>query len=357
MEIIFLIILALAPCVAFMGYILYMDREEPEPMDLILKVLVLGALICFPAGIIENVAMQLFPILKESITLQCFLLIGPVEEIAKFFIVMTIAWPNKVFNEENEGIVYSTVSAIGFAALENVFYVLEHGFTVGIFRAIVSVPLHVVCGIFMGEYIGAARFTPDLKERNKLLRQGVIRAILIHGLFNWFVFSGDWKVSLIFPLIFWALYKGYYIIQHGRQESVAYWGYMRRKEAIAASGYNPDDYNYAANENNIVITNDEIDYYRPVNENIADEDRIPFEFREENAEPVKPKKWKIFLSRSIFGFCVGLWILAYHGVETGTMSFNEYMLGGMVVTILPAILGLTLEVSYNSEKKKQFRNN
>ena len=89
------------------------------------------------------------------------------------------------FNEPFDGIVYAVMVSMGFAALENIFYVFQFGYTTGILRAFTAVPAHATFGILMGFFMGKAKFSPS-KIKNNLLGLGV--ATIFHGAYDFFLF-------------------------------------------------------------------------------------------------------------------------------------------------------------------------
>ncbi len=107
------------------------------------------------------------------------------EEIMKFIAVFYGAYRVREFDEPIDGVVYSVSSSLGFATLENIFYVLEGGFVVGIVRGIFSVPGHAIYGAIMGFYMGRAKFS---LERNPLLVKSLFYPILLHGTYDFLLF-------------------------------------------------------------------------------------------------------------------------------------------------------------------------
>ena len=86
-----------------------------------------------------------------------------------------------------DGLVYGVAASLGFAAYENIGYVLsfykEPSFNIAIVRAFTAVPMHALCGVIMGFLIQQTIFE---KEHNYL---NLILALLIpvgmHGLYNY----------------------------------------------------------------------------------------------------------------------------------------------------------------------------
>ena len=86
-----------------------------------------------------------------------------------------------------DAIVYSVAAALGFAALENVFYVMEGGFETAVMRAIFSVPGHAADGVVMGVFYGIAR-QHELYGRKQQATQSYLLAFLLpmieHGFYD-----------------------------------------------------------------------------------------------------------------------------------------------------------------------------
>ena len=197
-----LVVIALAPCLFLLWYFYSRDKYEPEPKKLILRIFILGAVFVIPAAILEF--LLLMPLQKYSglwgvAFLESFFIVAPIEEVFKFLVVKKWIYGSKEFNEVMDGVVYGVAASLGFAALENIFYVVERGIGVGIMRALLSVPGHAFFGAVMGYWLGMAKFN---KEREKAyLTKGVLLAIFFHGLFNFLLLTRSVLSLLVFVLI------------------------------------------------------------------------------------------------------------------------------------------------------------
>ena len=169
-----LLLLELAPGIFLLWYLYRKDRYEPEPPRLVLWIFLLGALSVIPAALIESP----FP---ESIT--GFIVAPFVEELVKFSVVFLFVYHQAEFNEPMDGIVYAAAASLGFATVENVFYVLDGGAAVGILRAVASVPGHVIFSCVWGAALGIAKFRPS-SSRSGIIAAGLIGAMVLHGIFN-----------------------------------------------------------------------------------------------------------------------------------------------------------------------------
>ena len=104
-------------------------------------------------------------------------------------------------------IVYSVFVALGFACIENIFYVFEHGFAVGVFRALFAVPGHACDGVFMGYYLSLAKlYSDDLVKSKHNLRLSLIVPVLLHGFYDYCLFSENMLFILGFFVFIIILY-------------------------------------------------------------------------------------------------------------------------------------------------------
>lgn len=187
----YLLLLALAPAIIIMMYVYFRDKYEKEPVKLILKGILLGALIIFPVGLVENYLMGYGAGLAKlpKAGFDGFIVAAATEEAFKYFVVFILIWRNANFNEKFDGIVYAVSVSLGFAAIENLFYVFSNNsMQVGLLRAFTAVPGHTIFGIVMGFYLGLARFSD--KGRGKLLLKAFLVPWLLHGIYDFLIMSG-----------------------------------------------------------------------------------------------------------------------------------------------------------------------
>jgi RsiW-degrading membrane proteinase PrsW (M82 family) len=205
-----LLIVAIAPVFIIIIYIYYKDKYEKEPKRLLFYNFLLGAIVSI---IITTILYYVFdialPLTNQTSILQqfikAFFVVGLVEEFSKYIIVRYFTQPNKAFNEPFDGIVYAVMVSMGFAATENIFYVLEGGYQTALVRAFTAVPAHATFGILMGYFMGKAKFS---NNRIVLNLCGLFLAMLFHGSYDFFLFidfvPGIWIgafVSLIIGVI------------------------------------------------------------------------------------------------------------------------------------------------------------
>ncbi|SFZ91884.1 Membrane proteinase PrsW, cleaves anti-sigma factor RsiW, M82 family [Flaviramulus basaltis] len=205
-----LLLTAVTPVFIIMLYIYFKDKYEKEPKQLIIYNFLLGA---FFSIIVTTVLYYVFDIVLPLTNhtsifqqfIKAFFVVGLTEEFSKYIIVRYFAQPNKAFNEPFDGIVYAVMVSMGFAATENIFYVLEGGYQTALLRAFTAVPAHATFGILMGYYMGKAKFS---NNRIVLNLAGLLLAIIFHGAYDFFLFidfvPGIWVgafVSLFIGII------------------------------------------------------------------------------------------------------------------------------------------------------------
>ena len=317
MNTLLLLILAVIPSLILLYFILYMDRNEKEPLGMVIKMILLGALSVAPCIIMENI-MNLLPIYTGGKLLRAalisFVRVAWVEELCKLGVVLLFAWNSKHFTEENDGIVYVGASAIGFAMLENIFYVLSYGTWVGILRAVTAIPMHCFTGILMGYFVGRAKFSSTPKERNINILKGFLLAFFLHGLYDTLILTRTNAALLIFPMVVILIIFGIRFMKKGRALSI--------KRTL----FSKDQ------PSNIIVQPELLIHTAPKNQ-----------------------LWKIIISRTLLSISVVFWILIIIGLAVSLEEFKsrifDAILGGIILSFFPIIIGVILEISYRRKKK------
>ena len=189
-----LLALAIAPCIVVMGYIYFKDKFEKEPRKLLLYSFFGGVGSIFIAVALETTAEKIGLGVGTnyiSVAILAFVVVALSEELSKYLFVRLIPYKNKAFNEPFDGIVYSVFVSMGFAMLENILYVMQHGMGTGIMRMFTAVPAHATFGIIMGYYIGKAKF--DKANSVKYHLYGIAGAVLFHGLYDFSLMQNEIK--------------------------------------------------------------------------------------------------------------------------------------------------------------------
>ncbi len=121
-----------------------------------------------------------------SVAIGMLFIVGPAEETCKFLAVRLFAFRSLYFDEPSSGLVYAAAASLGFASLENLFYVLQFGPEVMIGRAPLSTLAHVIFGSFWGYALG--KRAQEGSRGGIVVVVGIAVAAAVHGLFNVAVF-------------------------------------------------------------------------------------------------------------------------------------------------------------------------
>ena len=200
----FLVALAIAPALIICFIIYRVDRYDKESHWQLIICFVLGMLITFPAMHLEAFG-ESFGLSEPKnlnlgeLFLLSFIVVGLTEELVKFLVLICYAYPRRAFNEPLDGIVYSVMIAMGFATLENLIYADRWGLETTVLRAFTAVPAHAVFGVFMGYYVGLAKFSKGKKI--SLILTGIILATVIHGIYDFFILQEYYDWLMIFATL------------------------------------------------------------------------------------------------------------------------------------------------------------
>ena len=203
-----LLLLTILPSILIISYFVYSDKFK-EPRGEIIKIFIYGILITIPAYFLNTYLNAFwyanFQVSQEIIS--SFLTAAPVEEGLKLSILYFYVYKMKDFNEPIDGIVYGVTVSLGFATLENIYYVYlladyfdTTSMALAIARSFSAVPAHAVFGVFMGYFFMKYSF---IKKGDNLLFAFLIPFVL-HGCYNLFIAS-NFFISLLLILISWII--------------------------------------------------------------------------------------------------------------------------------------------------------
>lgn len=202
MDFLRLIIIAVIPGIALALGLYLTDRYDREPVRLLLKLFLFGMLSAVPTIIVERLLsnINIFGGIL-AIAWTTFIVAGLTEEYFKRLVVMRIAYYHDAFNEKLDGIIYCAYSALGFATIENIVYVIS-GYDadpyIGWYRGLLSVPAHMLFAVTMGYYLSLARFSPDKDTCRRYFTLSLVVPILFHGTFNFILLAQIQLLMILF---------------------------------------------------------------------------------------------------------------------------------------------------------------
>ena len=180
------VLVSFTPGLFWLWFYLRRDSYQPAHPRLIAPTFGLGCLATIPAAIIEFVVLG-ESFLEEGAGLAAIapgmlLVVGPVEEVCKFLAVRLKAYRSLYFDEPIDGLVYAAAASLGFASVENLFYVLEFGPAIMLIRAPVSTLAHLVFGCIWGYALGLHHASGG--RRTLLVIGALALGSLTHAVFN-----------------------------------------------------------------------------------------------------------------------------------------------------------------------------
>ena len=202
-----LLLITILPSILIVLFFVKSDRFK-EPTKEIIKVFFLGILITIPAYFLNTYLSEIWYSTNASEGLiSSFLTAAPVEEGLKLSVLYFFVYKMKDFNEPVDGIVYGVTVSLGFATLENIYYVYlladyfeTTSMTLAILRSFSAIPAHAVFGVFMGYFFMKYAF---IKKGDNLIFAFLIPFVL-HGCYNLFT-SSNFIISLILIIISWII--------------------------------------------------------------------------------------------------------------------------------------------------------
>lgn len=183
------IFIGIFPSIIWLLFFLRKD-VHPESNFMVIKIFLFGALATLPAFLLELGAFDYFSYLfgESSLSYFLFLFLGValIEEVVKYLVVRDKVLNSSELDEPADVILYMIISALGFAAVENTFQLIQHQFKTALIITFLrfwgAIFLHALCSGLLGYYLALSLF--DTKNRIKLKFRGIFLAALLHGLFN-----------------------------------------------------------------------------------------------------------------------------------------------------------------------------
>ena len=222
-------IAAFTPGLLLLWYIWRLDSLEREPVGLLAKIWILGALSTIVAIVLEmgmDIVWEEFEIdsyTTSGVFLYNIIAIGVSEEFSKYLGVKLGGYKSRHFDYMFDGIVYGAVSALGFAMVENLLYVLDTGLSTALVRSALCIPGHTAYGILMGCFIARAKRCSVRHQAgasiNKLL--AIIVPAIVHGVYDGLCdLSDETEYGMVVVVLFAALVNAvsYMIIRNMAKE-------------------------------------------------------------------------------------------------------------------------------------------
>jgi len=190
----------LFPTLIWLHFWLAEDKIHPEPRGRIIYTFLMGAVAVIIVLPFEKIVSDNFP----NAGIMAFFLWATLEECFKFGAAYITGFRTRFFDEPMDAVVYMVTAALGFSALENTFFVLSPIIQGNALDSIITTNLrfvgasllHILASGVLGAFIAFA-FYKRPAIRKMLIALGLICAIALHTLFNFFIIDNDSKYILI----------------------------------------------------------------------------------------------------------------------------------------------------------------
>lgn len=188
------------PGLLWLYWFWFKDRHEPESRPRVLQVYVLGAL---GALLIASARPRFEWLLPdrpglEGELIDAYLVTGLGEETVKLAAFLVGGLWLRACNEPMDGIVYAASAALGFASVENAFFLASEGDPrVIVVRAFTSTLAHVLFLAPAGFLLVCSKLEWGRWHR-ELATLGCILAVLLHGTYDWMLLhaEGSGRIAL-----------------------------------------------------------------------------------------------------------------------------------------------------------------
>ena len=202
------------PALLWLTFWLLEDRLHPEPKRYIFFCFIAGMILVVPIHIgdylfgivlpLEKLALAHFSGIKLLFVWAC------IEEIAKFAAAYVVALRARVFDEPLDAVIYLVTVALGFSAAENALFLMNpimqgdllKVLVTGDLRFIGATLLHTLSSATIGIALAFA-FYQGRVARLWAVVCGVILAVALHTLFNFFILKAGSMATFWIFLVIW----------------------------------------------------------------------------------------------------------------------------------------------------------
>ncbi len=206
---------AVLPAAILLRYVYKTDTVEQEPPGLLARLLLMGVFAALASGVLETLGETVLNALIDPgspiyTVVLAFFVVALVEEGMKFVLLKRTTWYHPAFNYRFDGIVYAVFVSLGFAAFENIQYVLHYGLSVALPRALLAVPGHMSFAVFMGLFYGRAKLCEAYDYRRGVrhnLTAGYLVAVFLHGFYDTCAMVGTTVSTIVFLIFVVLMYK------------------------------------------------------------------------------------------------------------------------------------------------------
>ncbi len=198
------------PALFWLWFWLREDAQHPEPRRLIFSSFLVG-------GLSTLFVLPLEWLAKSQIGAGFFLIVAwaAIEEVAKYLFTAFHAFRRRDFDEPIDALIYLITVALGFAAFENVLFLIKTfssqgilaGILIGNIRFIGASLLHIVSSSVVGAAIALTFYKGRIIKIFSVI-VGLILATALHTFFNFFIIKEDGQEMFTIFVVVWIAIIG-----------------------------------------------------------------------------------------------------------------------------------------------------
>ncbi len=203
------------PSLLWLWFWLKEDSRKEEPRGLLAICFIIGMIAVIFVLPIQKFIQSVVPDHNWQLVLW-----ASSEELIKYFAVLIILFKTTYVDDPLDWAILMITAALGFAALENTLFLIKPlslgqvtvGLLTGQLRYLGSTLLHAVSSGIIGISLGLAFYMDGFNKKLHLM-MGIIVAIALHSVFNFFIMNNSgsnflevlaflWVVTIIIMLLF-----------------------------------------------------------------------------------------------------------------------------------------------------------
>ena len=198
------------PSAIWLAFYLRKDKH-PEPNKMIIKIFFLGmgsALLAvfLERGIQETANLFIASFSRNSL-FAIFLGGALIEEYLKYVVVKAGVFKNAELDEPTDLVLYMIISALGFAALENILVLTNYhpiltsakAIEIMGLRFISATFLHALCSGLLGYFIALSFY--NIKRQKVYFTLGLFLTVVLHGAYNWSIMNMSGASRFYLPIL------------------------------------------------------------------------------------------------------------------------------------------------------------
>src|SRR3954468_1130254 len=188
---------AIAPAL-LMLWLIIAAEERPGPPLQVWTAFLLGAASISLLGLARAPFMSLLTLgdsPRLALALRAIFGVAAPEEIVKVLVIIAVSSRRRRFADPMETVVYGAAAGLGFAAYENLAYLVQHPEmwrSLAVLRSVLTVPFHGALGVIAGAYLAIARSGTALgahrrhRDRSRITSYVLVLAgpIALHAAFD-----------------------------------------------------------------------------------------------------------------------------------------------------------------------------